>query len=507
MEVVTKKKTPKQALKSTVKKTVKKQVGGSLPTVQKRDLNSEKLTFKPLENDAPQQKVGPIFSQECEMISNLLPAEATHTTLDLFEKQPLLVTFDNAFTQKIGPSYSPDGPMLEFEVIVDRNNFIDLQKFLLEIKCKITQSNDADLRSGTDATTTFSPYFSNNALHSLFSECRVSANGVKSSNTNGNYAHKAFIETEFSSGKTAKNTWLICQGYYYEDEPAKIDGADNSAEDVASRKALVQDSLENFFNEKPASDILTCDKHLLSGVTLRISLRRSTNDFAIISESNKHYKIKITEENLYVRKMTVADHVLSAVEKTLFKTPAVYRYTEVIPRTLLATAGIRSWRQEDVFSKEPVRRMIIAMTTNQAYLGTNRTSPFHYQKIGLSQIVIYRNGIPIVGTPIVTTQDKRVYFNTLEALDFLDKGGHGITLTDYPNHFIMAFDLSSTQEASHDFIHPELTNCSFSVDLTFSRALLNNIEILFLGERSSTFYVSSDRKVTKNTLITYPANG
>ena len=116
------------------------------------------------------------------MNTNLLPAEATHTTLDLFEKQPLLITFDNAFTQKVGPSYSPDGPMLEFEVVGDRNNFIDLQKFLLEIKCKITRTNDADLRTGTDATNTDSPYFSNNALHSLFSECTVSANGVKLSN-------------------------------------------------------------------------------------------------------------------------------------------------------------------------------------------------------------------------------------------------------------------------------------------------------------------------------------
>ena len=62
------------------------------------------------------------------MITNLLPAEATHTTLHLFEKQPLLTTFDSAFTQKVGPSYSPDGPMLEFEVCIDRNNFIDLQK-------------------------------------------------------------------------------------------------------------------------------------------------------------------------------------------------------------------------------------------------------------------------------------------------------------------------------------------------------------------------------------------
>ena len=68
------------------------------------------------------------------MITILLPAEATHTTLDLFEKQPLLITFDKAFTQKVGPSYSPDGPMLEIEVLGDRINFIDLQKILLEFK-------------------------------------------------------------------------------------------------------------------------------------------------------------------------------------------------------------------------------------------------------------------------------------------------------------------------------------------------------------------------------------
>ena len=63
------------------------------------------------------------------MITKLLPAEATHTTLDLFEKQPLPITIDNAFTQKVVPSsYSPDGPILEFEVLGDWNNFKDLQK-------------------------------------------------------------------------------------------------------------------------------------------------------------------------------------------------------------------------------------------------------------------------------------------------------------------------------------------------------------------------------------------
>ena len=74
----------------------------------------------------------------------------------------------------------------------------------------------------------------------------------------------------------------------------------------------------------------------------------------------------------------------------------------------------------------------------------------------------------------------------------------------YPNHFVLAFDLTSTQEASHDLFYPELTNCSFSVQLTFDGALAANVEILFLGERGSIFYVNSERMVTKTQLSPTP---
>ena len=105
-------------------------------------------------------------------------------------------------------------------------------------------------------------------------------------------------------------------------------------EDVAARKALVANFQENYFIGKPASDILISDKHLLNGVTLRISFGRSTSDFVLISKSNTHYKVIIFEANLYVIKMTRADHVLIAIEKNLLKIRTVYRYTEVLNELL-----------------------------------------------------------------------------------------------------------------------------------------------------------------------------
>ena len=48
--------------------------------------------------------------------------------------------------------YSPNGPMLEFEVAGNRNNFIDLQRIFIEAKCKNLQSSEANLEyDGTAA--------------------------------------------------------------------------------------------------------------------------------------------------------------------------------------------------------------------------------------------------------------------------------------------------------------------------------------------------------------------
>ena len=145
----------------------------------------------------------------------------------------------------------------------------------------------------------------------------------KLSTTNANFAHKSFIETEFSHGSDAKKTWLACQGCYYEDNPSGIDGANGRAEDVAERQRIVAASSEFRLFGKIACDFLSCDKHLASGVTIRLSLRRSPNDFVIMSEQpNKHYQVQITEANLYVL-LANPDFVLSSIEKTLLKTPAI----------------------------------------------------------------------------------------------------------------------------------------------------------------------------------------
>ena len=91
--------------------------------------------------------------------------------------------------------------------------------------------------------------------------------------------------------------------------------------------------------------------------------------------------------------------------------------------------------------------------------------------------------MPVADSPISTNDDQRLHFNTISDLAYIDNG-HGISLTDSPNDFIMVFDLTSTQKASHRFVHPELTNCSISMELKFSAALPNNTEIFNFGKNN-----------------------
>ena len=214
-----------------------------------------------------------------------------------------------------------------------------------------------------------------------------------------------------------------------------------------------------------------------------------------------HYKVEILEANLYVRKMTLNDDVMSAIEKTLLSSPASYPYFESITKTFLASAVLHSWKQEDIFSWEPIHRLAICLNTNEAFLGNNRLKPFHYRKFCLEQIYIYPNGLPVADSPISTDDDKRPYFNTLSDLAYVNNG-HGTKLSKYPSHFLMVFDLTSTQQASYDFIYPEQTNSSNTVELKFSVALRNNVEIFLIGEKTSTIYVDSARRVSKNHILT-----
>ena len=84
---------------------------------------------------------------------------------------------------------------------------------------------------------------------------------------------------------------------------------------------------------------------------------------------------------------------------------------------------------------------------------------------------------------MLTNDNKRLYYNSMSALAYVENV-HGIPLSDFAHHFIMVFDLITprqhTQEATHDFNHPEIANSSLSVELKFD----THLPTFFSGEKN-----------------------
>ena len=138
-------------------------------------------------------------------------------------------------------------------------------------------------------------------------------------------------------------------------------------------------------------------------MTLRIALRQSLDDCVTFSDNAaKSHKVKRIEVNFSARKMMMNNDVFSAIEFFLRSIPASYPYWETINKKCLATTGLQSLKQEDFYSKQPIRRPTICLNTNKAFLGSKKLSTFQFRKVNLEQICIYQKRIPVPDNPINT---------------------------------------------------------------------------------------------------------
>jgi hypothetical protein len=283
---------------------------------------------------------------------------------------------------------------------------------------------------------------------------------------------------------------LYCQGYTYEQEPHDITKAV-----FENRKEITKKSAIIHLYGKLAVDICSCEKLLLPNIEVRIVLFRSQPNFCLIGDdATKGYRVKINTASLLVRKMSVASSIYNSLKRAHEKNPARYVYSESRGKTFIIPGGQNLFIRENIFNNEPIRRLVIAMNTNADFTGALTTNPFHYQKFGLREVKIIRNGIPLVS--LNTQNDVYAYRTTLKSLNFTHDGPN-IFLEDYPNHYILVFDLTSTAESTMDVIYPELGG-AIRIELYFDTGLTDATELLLLGERLSTIYIDKDNKVVKD---------
>ena len=134
----------------------------------------------------------------------------------------------------------------------------------------------------------------------------------------------------------------------------------------------------------------------------------------------------------------MTDSVKLSIERALLKSEAIYPYIESLNKSFIIQAGQNCFIKENIFGTEPIRRLTLCMVKNSLFRSTplNET-PFSYQKFNLQRVEIQRgNGVPLAGTPLDTTNNVRLYYNTITALGFKEKS-NGIKL-EKPNRKLLA---------------------------------------------------------------------
>ena len=153
----------------------------------------------------------------------------TKSSLEIFDKVPVLETIMSSYTQEIFPGTSMDESSIEFEFETERNLYLDMRDTHLRLKLQLfkgrlfdafkkekAEHNAKSEEDSDEEPQTYLTYV-NNLLHSLFSNCEVYFNDTMVYNAKVFYPHKVQISNEFNSSAVIIRGILACHGYNFEE--------------------------------------------------------------------------------------------------------------------------------------------------------------------------------------------------------------------------------------------------------------------------------------------------
>ena len=238
-------------------------------------------------------------------------------------------------------------------------------------------------------------------------------------------------------------------------------------------------------------DFFSTSELLYPNMKIRQRLIRARPNFYMISD-NPNVSLGIVDCSLHTRGITLKDDYHKKRMDMLAYAPVEYNY---LAKTFIIPARRNQFIQENIFNNAPIRRIAIAMNTNSAFTGSFTENPFWYQQFDLREIRILRGGQPIVDFD--TADNCRLYVTTMKAMNFQDDIP-SIPIDDCKDHYVLVFDLISTQDATENCHYPELVGEPLRLELNFTNLLENVTELIVLGERMSSVAVDKFGVVGKN---------
>ena len=165
----------------------------------------------------------------------------------------------------------------------------------------------------------------------------------------------------------------------------------------------------------------------------------------------------------------------------------------VVTETLAAGSYSKTWQQ--VFPSSQLPKLIVmTMVRNDAFTGTPKYNPFHFQHFGVNHIQLRVNSKSIPSSegykPMGWTTNK--FLHEYKTLESIGVGEHGISPLQYANgQFFMVWNLCPDYIID-GAVEPHRAGV-VSLEIVFGTALGQPINIIMYAQFDNTLQIMKDK--------------
>ena len=406
--------------------------------------------------------------------------------------------------QEIYPNTSLGGNCIEFEFQKNRNYYVDLRQPYLDLKLKLVRCSgyetyntkevkkehkDEAKEEEEETVEEDAPVppvtHLNNILHSIFSNVEVCNNNQQIYIFNGLYAQKSYISNNFKGAIFEYKEVFLREVYEYEHFPDETREAPLSERFFTRRTKMFSRADGLMLYGKLGVNFFFTSELLYPKVKIRVRLIRARPNFYMISE-NPNVSLGIVDCSLYTRRIALKDDYHKKRMDMLAHTLVGFIYLEILAKTVIIPATQNQFIQENILNNAPVRRIAIAMNTNSAVTGSYSEKSLRYQQVDLRQNRLLRRGQPIVD--FGAADNCRLYVTTKNAMIF-QHDIPSISNDNFEDHYVLAFDLTSQQDATENCQHLELVGEPLRLEINLTFPLEHVTELFVLGKQMSSVAV------------------
>ena len=359
---------------------------------------------------------------------------------------PNQVVVDKIYFNECRPvsSFDTEDAPIEITVLGQANEYIDLRRSRLYVKCKIVKSDGSALAAQEKTGIINLP------LQTMWSQIDTYMNGKLVSLNTSYYAWKAYLKLLLSSGDDASQSQLQSQLYYPDDDDmdnADAYGGNNSGLNL--RYAFTQQS-RIFDLEGPLyEDIFRIDKYLVNGVDLHLKLFRNPAAFVLMSkEASPGYKLQLLDVSFKACMVKVDSGILINHAEIMKDKSAKYPLNRTEVKMSTCSLGSGSFIWQNVWSNTLPTKAAFCFISQKAVNGGYEKNPFNFQNL-VEEIALYVNGESMPARPMkidVGTNQNHVtpFVNLFEAAEKWNKdAGLEITRSQFAKGYaIYAFSLA-----------------------------------------------------------------